>query len=87
MINQKSKLPPNLIDNKRRRLLITLVRSVLFLFMAGVTGFLFRRRHCWNGEGLNYSQLPCQKCRQLNGCGRPTAEIYRNSRSTGKVRG
>jgi len=80
MLNQNSKNSITPVDNSRRELLVTIGRSVLLVFTAGVTGFLFRRRRCWSPEDVNYTQLPCQNCRQLNGCGRPTAEIYRNNR-------
>ncbi len=81
MLNQNSKNSITTVNNSRRELLVTLGRSVLFLFMAGVTGFLFRRRRCWDADDVTYTQLPCQDCRQLKGCGRPTAEVYRTNRS------
>ncbi len=84
MINQKSKLPSNQIDTERRRLLITLGRSVLLVLTVGVTGFLVQWRRCRYVEGVDYSQLPCRSCRQIDGCGKPIAEIYRNDRTTGK---
>ena len=76
MINHSVKDAQTVIDKSRRRLLVTIGRSALLLFMTGVTGFLFRQRCYWSQEDVNYTQLPCQKCRQLKGCDRPTALIY-----------
>ena len=69
------------INTSRRKLLATIGRSVLLVIMTGATGFLFRRRRCWSPGDVNYSQLPCQDCRQLKGCERPSAIVYNNSQS------
>lgn len=69
------------INNSRRQLLATLGRTVLLVLTAGATGFLFQRRRCWSPGDINYTQLPCQDCRQLKGCGRPSAIVYNDSRS------
>ena len=84
MLNQNSKNSITPIDNSRRELLVTLGRSVLLVLTVGVTGFLVQWRRCRYVEGVDYSQLPCRSCRQIDGCGKPIAEIYRNDRTTGK---
>ncbi len=76
MLNQSVKI------SSRRNFLVSLGRMVLLVLTAGFTGFLLRQRRCWYLEDVNYTQLPCQICRQLKKCEKPTANVYRSDQST-----